>query len=224
MAGPAIATMLHFSLRMTIDAPRHAHSRNPSDAIHRLHRTVTFLALEACLDVALVCKVHVVRNVVNFNPRYRLLIFPVSGQLEDLRVVADTGYRFMAAHAFANAGYAGNRRLIGIDMTVLARNFVDRGVCRVTELYGLNGAAIGEIFAVYPRANKKTKHEHQPKQSWLFCRLQRIRYRDRQNVSPLLGQEFARMRYKLQISIAPRQRLRYVKSRFDRVEVRRNES
>jgi hypothetical protein len=40
--------------------------------------------------------------------------------------------------------------------------------------------------------------------------LQRIRYRDRQIVSPLLGQEFARKRCKLQISIAPRRRLRYV--------------
>ncbi len=84
----------------------------------------------------------------------------------------------MAAHAFANAGHAGNRRLIGIDVAVLARNFVIRGMYLVTEFDGLNRAAIRKILAVYPCANKKPKHEHQPKQSWLFCRLQCIEYRD----------------------------------------------
>ncbi len=205
MAGPAIATMLYFSLSMTIHAPRHPHCRDTSDTVHCLHRTMTFLAREARLDVALVRKVNVVRNVVYFNPRYRLLVFPVSGQLEDFGTVANAGYRLMATHAFADAGHAGNRRLVGIDVTVLARNLVVRDVHRVTEFDGLNRAAIGEILAVYPGANKKPKHQHQPKQSWFSCWLQRIRYRDRQIVSPLLGQEFARMRCKLQISIAPRQ-------------------
>ena len=111
----------------------------------------------------------------------------------------------MASHAFADAGHARNRRLVGIDMTILARNLVIRGMYRVTEFDGLNGAAIGKIFAVYPGANKKPQHEHQPKQSWLSCWLQCIEYRDRQIVPPLLGQEFARKRCKLQISIAPRQ-------------------
>ncbi len=81
MAGPAIATMLYISLSMTIDAPRHPHCRNTSDTVHGLYRTVTFLALEARLDVALVRKVNVVRKIVNLNPRYRFLIFPVGGQL-----------------------------------------------------------------------------------------------------------------------------------------------
>ncbi len=84
----------------------------------------------------------------------------------------------MATHTFADARYAGNRRLIGIDVTVLARNLVVRGMYRVTEFDGLNWAAIGEIFAVYPGAHKKSKHQHQPKQGWFFCRLQCIEYRD----------------------------------------------
>ncbi len=73
--------MLDFSLSMTIDAPRHPHRRNTSDTVHRLYRTMTFLALEARLDVALVREVNVVRNIVNLNPRYRFLVFPVGGQL-----------------------------------------------------------------------------------------------------------------------------------------------
>ncbi len=81
MAGPAIATMLYISLSMTIHAPRHPHRRDTSDTVHRLHRTMTFLAREARLDVTLVRKVNVVRNIVNLNPRYRFLVFPIGGQL-----------------------------------------------------------------------------------------------------------------------------------------------
>ncbi len=84
----------------------------------------------------------------------------------------------MVAHTFANAGHAGNRRLVGIDVAVLARNLIVRGMYRVTEFDGLNRAAIRKIFAVYPSANKKPKHQQQPKQSWLFRRLQCIEYRD----------------------------------------------
>ena len=92
MAGPAIATMLYISLSMTIDAPRHPHCRNTGDTVHRFHGTMTLLARDARLDVALVRKVNVVRNIVHLNPRYRFLVFPVGGQLEDFRTVADAGY------------------------------------------------------------------------------------------------------------------------------------
>ncbi len=163
--------MLHISLSMTIDAPRHPHRGNTGYAVHRLHRTVTFLTGQSRLDMALVCKVHVVRNVVNLDPRYRFLVFPVGGQLQNFRAFADTGYRAVTAHTFADAGYAGNRRLVGVNVAVLARNCIVRGMYRVTEFDGLNRAAIGEILAVYPCAYKKPEHEHQPKQSWFFCRL-----------------------------------------------------
>ena len=61
MAGPAIATMLYILLRMTIDAPRHPHRCNASNAVHCFHRTVAFLAREARLDVALMCEVNKIR-------------------------------------------------------------------------------------------------------------------------------------------------------------------
>ena len=206
MAGPAIATMLYVSLGMTIDAPRHSHCRNTRNSIHRLHGSVAILTREGRLriDVPLMRKVNIVRNIVNLNPRNRFTIFPVGDQFQDLRTFADTGYGVVTSHAFADAGYAGNRRLVGIHVAMLARNFVIRGVYCVTEFDWLNRTAIGEIFAVYPCANKESDHEHQSEQGWFLSGPKRIENRDRQMVPLLLGQEFARKPRKLQISIAPR--------------------
>ncbi len=92
MAGPAIAAMFHVSFRVAIDAPGHPQCCNTGNAVHCLHRTMTFLAREARLDVALVCEVNIVRNIVNFYPRYWFLVFPVGGQLEDFGTVANAGY------------------------------------------------------------------------------------------------------------------------------------
>ena len=162
MAGPAIAAMLYVSLRMTIDTPRHPHRGNTGNTIHFLNGTVTFLTRQSRLDMAFMREVNIVRNIVNFDPRYWFTIFPVGGQLQYLRTVSDTGYRGVTSHAFADAGYAGNRRLVGIDVAMLARNFVVRGMYCVTEFDGLNRTAIGEILAVYPCASKKSDHKHKP--------------------------------------------------------------
>ncbi len=61
MAGPAIATVLYILLRMTIDAPRHPHRGNSSNAVHCFHRTVAFLTSEARFDVALMREVNKIR-------------------------------------------------------------------------------------------------------------------------------------------------------------------
>ena len=163
--------MFYFSFCVAIDTPRHFHRRYAGNTVHRLYRTVTFLTREACLDVSLMRKVNKVRKVVNFNPRNRFTIFPVSGQLQDLRTFANARYGFVASHAFANAGYAGNRRSLSVDVTVLARNLVIRGMYRVTEFDGLNRTAIGKIFAVYPCADKQSDHKHKRKQGRLLRRL-----------------------------------------------------
>ena len=154
MAGPAIAAMLYASLCMTIDAPRHPHRLNTGNTIHRLHGTVTFLTREARLDVPLMCKVNIVGKIVNFYPRYRFTIFPVGGQFQNLRTIANTGYGRVTPHALANAGYAGNRCFVGIDVAVLARNLIVRGMNRVTEFDWLNRTAVRKILAVYPCADK----------------------------------------------------------------------
>ncbi len=160
MAGPAIAAMLYVSLRMTIDTPRHPHRGNTGNTIHCLNGTVTFLTRQSRLDMAFMREVNIVRNIVNFDPRYWFTIFPVVGKLQYLRTFSDTGYRVVTSHAFADAGYAGNRCLVGIDVAMLARNFVIRGMYFVAEFDGLYRTAIGEILAVYPCASKESNHEH----------------------------------------------------------------
>jgi len=103
---------------------------------------MTFLALDARPDVPFMRKVNKVGKIVNFNPRYRFTIFPVGGQFQDLRPIADAAYRVVTSHALVDTGYARNRRLVGIDVAVLARNLVVRGMNRVTELDWLNRTAI----------------------------------------------------------------------------------
>ena len=187
MASPAIATMFYVSLRVTIDAPRHPHRRNTGNTVHGLHGTVTFLTREARPDVPLVCEVHKIGNIVHFYPRYRFTIFPVCGQLQDLRTFADAGYEIVTSHTFTNAGDTGNRRPVCIDVAVLARNLIVRCMHLVTEFDGLNRCAVRKIFAVHPCAYEQSDHHHKPKQGWLFRGPERIENRDRQMVPPSFG-------------------------------------
>ena len=159
MARPAIAAMLYFSLRMTIDAPWHLHWCDTGDAIHGFNGTVTFLAREAGLDMPFVREVNKVGNIVYFDPRYRLAIFPVGGQLHNFRTFANAGHRVVTPHAFADARHAGDRCSVGINMAVLARNLIVRGMYRMAERDRLNRAAIGEKLAVYPCACKQSEHK-----------------------------------------------------------------
>ena len=122
VACPAIAAMLYFFLRMAIDAPWHPHRCNSGNSIHRFHGAVTFLTREAGFNVALMRKVHIVGKVMYFDPRYRFTIFPVGRQLQNLGTLADARYELVTSHAFGNAGYAGYRGLVSVDVTVLARN------------------------------------------------------------------------------------------------------
>ena len=160
MAGQAIATMLNASLRMTIHAPRHLHRCDASNPVHCLYRAMTLLAFEARLDMSLVSKVNKVGKVVNFDPRNRFAIFPVGCELHDFSTVADARYRFVTSHTFANTGYAGDGRLVCVDVAVLTRNLIVRGVYRVAEFDRLNRTAVRKIFAVHPGADNKTHDNH----------------------------------------------------------------
>jgi hypothetical protein len=178
MAGQAIATMLNVSLRMTIDAPGHPHRCNASDPVHCLYRAMTLLAFEPRLDVSLMSKVNKVGKVVNLDPRNGFAIFPIGCELHDFVTVADARYRFVTSHTFANAGYAGDGRPVCVDVTVLTRNLIVRGVNRVAEFDRLDRTAVRKIFTVYPSAGKKTDHDHEPKQGWFFRGPKRIEHRD----------------------------------------------
>jgi len=159
MARPAIAAVFHLSFRMTIDAPWHPHRCDTGDTVHRFDRTMTFLARKTGLYMPLVREVNKVGDIVYLDPRYRLTIFPVDGQLHDLGTLADAGQRVVTAHAFADAWYAGDGCPVGIDMATLARDLVIRGMNCVAEFDWLDGTAIGEIFAMYPCACKQSEHK-----------------------------------------------------------------
>ena len=139
---------------------------------------MTILTGEARLDMTLMGEVNEVGDVVDFDPRNRFAIFPVGGELLNLRTVANAWYRFMTSHALANAGYARNGRPVRINVTVLARNLIVRGVYRVAEFDRLDRTAIREIFTVYPSAGKETDHDHEPEQGWFFRGSKRIEHRD----------------------------------------------
>ena len=113
---------------------------------------MAFLAGKARLDMSLMREVYKVRYIVHFDPRYRFLIFPVRGELQDFRFFANARHGRMTTHAFADAGYAGDRRSIRVNVTMLARNLIIRCMYSVTEFDGLNRASIGKIFAMHPRA------------------------------------------------------------------------
>ncbi len=179
--------MLHVSFRVTIDAPWHPQRRNTGNTVHRFDRTVTFLAFKTGPDMSLMREVNEVGNIVHLDPRNRLAILPVGGELQYFRSITNARYRLMTPNAFANAGNAGDRRSVGIDVTVLARNFVVRGMHRVTEFDRLYRTAVREIFAVYPCAYEQSDHHQQPDQGWLLRGPKRIENRDRQMGPPSFG-------------------------------------
>lgn len=179
--------MLYVFFRMAIDAPGHSQRSNPRDAVHGLDGSVAFLTFDVCFYVPLMCEVNEIGDIVHLDPRYRFTLFPVGVQLEDFRLLAHVGQGFMATHALADAGDAGDRRRGGIDMTVLARDLVIRCMHCVTEFDRLDRRAIRIVFAVHPYACQQSKHRHEPEQGWLFRGLQRLEYGDRQMVPPSYG-------------------------------------
>ena len=155
MAGPAIPPVFYVSFRVAIDAPRHPHRCDSCYTLHRFDRTVALLARNARLDMSLVREMNKIRYVVNFNPRYRLAIFPVRGQLQNFRLLADTRYRCMTDNAFADARNAGNRCRVRVDVAMLAGDLVVSRMYFVTELDWLDRAAIRIVFAVHPYADQQ---------------------------------------------------------------------
>ncbi len=151
--------MFHFSLRMAIDTPGHSHRCNSGNPIHRLDRTVAFLAGEARFYVSLVREVHEVGDIVHLDPGDRLTIFPIRGQFHDLRTFPHARYGLVTSHALADARHTGNGRFVRIDVAVLARNLIVRGMYRMAERDRLNRTAIGEKLAVYPCACKQSEHK-----------------------------------------------------------------
>lgn len=187
MTSPAIAPMLYVFFRMAIDAPGHSQRSNPRDAVHGLDGSVAFLTFDVCFYVPLMCEVNEIGDIVHLDPWYRFTLFPVGVQLEDFRLLAHVGQGFMATHALADAGDAGDRCRVRIDVAVLARNLIVRCMHLVTEFDWLDRAAIRKIFAVHPCADQQSEHCHKPEQGWLPRGPKRIENGDRQIVPPSYG-------------------------------------
>src|SRR5215831_4885882 len=74
-------------LAVAADAPAHLERAVLVHVIHLLHRAVALLARESRAHVALVVELHVVRQVVDHDPRHLLAAVGVGGELLDLGLV-----------------------------------------------------------------------------------------------------------------------------------------
>jgi len=180
--------MFHVSLLMAIDTPGHSHRCNTGNTVHRLDGTVAFLAGDACSYVSLVRKVNEIRDVVHLDPGNRLTIVPVRHQLRYLRTLSYARHGTVTTHALADTRHAGYRRLVRVDVAVLARNLIVRCMHRVAEFDWLDRRTIREILAVHKYAYQKSKRRHHPEKKILFRGPERIGNGDRQIVSPSFGQ------------------------------------
>src|SRR5215831_13606865 len=71
-------------LAVAAHAPAHLERAELVDAVHLLHGAVALLAGEAGAHVTLVVELHVVRQVVDLDPRDLLATIEVVGELRDL--------------------------------------------------------------------------------------------------------------------------------------------
>src|SRR5262249_41694996 len=89
-------------LAVAAHAPAHLERAVLVDAIHVLHRAVALLARQPRAHVALVVELHVVRQVMDLDPRDLLTAVVVARELHDLGLVG--GHEAVAAHARAHGG------------------------------------------------------------------------------------------------------------------------
>jgi hypothetical protein len=139
---------------VAFDAKSHPET-NPLDSIHGLHRPVTFLTFNLFLDMSLVVKQDMLRNIVDFYPgRWRLgviiavLFFYPRMIGDDIRVAVET---------LLYRGYAGKRGAIDIGMAVLALDRLYPGMHAMTERDGL----LGSDVRCRRRIEKEQECQHQ---------------------------------------------------------------
>lgn len=89
MTSPAIAAMFYVSFSVATHTPGHLHRCNAGNTIHGLHGTVTFLTLDALLNVPFMRKVNKIGHVVNLDPGNGLTLLPIGCQLKNFRLFAD---------------------------------------------------------------------------------------------------------------------------------------
>lgn len=116
----------------------------------------------AGLYVSLVRKIYIVREVMDFFPRYGGLCIPVLRKLFYLRALRL--YDLMTPHAPLHVGDSRDPGPVDINMAVLAFNGIIPCVNLVAEIDGLHGGKVrekGVINAItYCKGNKKDNYRY----------------------------------------------------------------
>lgn len=132
-------------LSVAIDAPTHLELRdgheisnmaigNEMKLVDLFHRTVTGLALNARLDVAVVAELDVLGEAMELNPFDGLLLFPMQLEISDaLDLIVIGGELRMATHADLNGGNTCGLGNIRSRVTIKAVDFELTGVMLVAE-------------------------------------------------------------------------------------------
>jgi hypothetical protein len=126
-------------------APPHRQRRSLNGCVHPRHVAMTHLASDAGQDMTLVREPHEVGEIVHAKPRNRLLPFPISEKLDDLRLVRRD--RQMALGTALNRWEACDRAAPRVYMAQLTRNRIVAGMEAMAErdrLCGVLSAQAGK--------------------------------------------------------------------------------
>jgi hypothetical protein len=143
VTGPAVQAVLNLVLLVAVEAqahfPRAIQLKRPIDrpaghtnSVHGFNRPVTGLALNVGQHVAFMREVNEIRKIMNFDPGYGLLVFPVIDQLAYLWPLRCDFV--MTADAFRNAGYPGGYGTARLNVAIHAGDLVFARVDLVAEL------------------------------------------------------------------------------------------
>ncbi len=143
---------------VTGDTPAHSQGTYLAHGAHDLHLAVTFGAIQAGFDVPLVGKVHVLRQVMHFDPGNRLFVVPVFGQFLHFRPFRRSG--LVAGHALFHGRHAGADGAIRVFM---AESTVQADL-RHMDVMGKSDGLLGRLFEMMPvKTQSRYKKNEQSK-------------------------------------------------------------
>jgi hypothetical protein len=119
------------ALFVATQAPPHRQRRGLNGGVHPRHVAMTRLAANAGQDVTLVREPHEIGEIVHAEPWDRLLPFPVSEKLDDLRLIRRD--RQVALGTALNRWNASNRTAPRVCVAQLTRNRIGSGVEAMAE-------------------------------------------------------------------------------------------
>src|SRR6267154_5105893 len=134
VARAAVVSRTERRVRLTdvaVDAPAHVERRCLVNLLHVLDLAVARLARHAGIDVAHVRKMNVLRKLVDADPRHRLLLIPVRGELFDFRL--PRRHDCMASHTGPDCRQPWVERFVGGEVAVETVHLKRVHVDRVTE-------------------------------------------------------------------------------------------